>query len=167
LSLSHLSHASWARLSFAVKRLCACRFRTAELRTGECCSHSPSFGSVNLMPGLDRHQRCRCHSTHRAPSTGSGVQVLAADLTFGYHSGFVALVSVNGEQVTNIYHLAALCDCSQSEYMHFELTRGAHTYLQCHHAAAWEPCMHSHASGDIEISISLTHSYTELIGVTA
>ena len=49
------------------------------------------------------------------------MQVLAADVTFGYHCHFGRLTSVNGEPVMNIYQLAHACDTCTSEFVIFDL----------------------------------------------
>jgi hypothetical protein len=49
------------------------------------------------------------------------VQVLAADVTFGYHCQFGRLTSVNGIPILNIYQLANVCDTCSSEFVIFEL----------------------------------------------
>jgi hypothetical protein len=49
------------------------------------------------------------------------VQVLAADVTFGYHCQFGRLNSVNGVNIMNIYQLANVCDNCTSEFVIFDL----------------------------------------------
>jgi hypothetical protein len=53
-------------------------------------------------------------------------QVLAADITFGYSTSFCRLQNVNGVDIKNIYHLAAVCDNCTEEFLQFDLDHGAH-----------------------------------------
>jgi PDZ domain len=52
-------------------------------------------------------------------------QVLAADITFGYHSSFCRLKSVNGIEIQNIYHLAEVCDNCTDEFVQFDTINSA------------------------------------------
>jgi PDZ domain len=52
-------------------------------------------------------------------------QVLAADITFGYHSSFCRLKTVNDVEIENIYHLAEVCDNCTDEFVRFDMDRSA------------------------------------------
>ena len=56
-------------------------------------------------------------------------QILAADVTFGYHSSFCRLKSVNGIEIENIYHLARVLDECQDEFVQFDMDRSARPTL--------------------------------------
>lgn len=49
------------------------------------------------------------------------MQVLAADVTFGYHCQFGRVNSVNGVDIMHIYQLAHVCDTCTSEFVIFDL----------------------------------------------
>ena len=62
------------------------------------------------------------------------MQVLAADVTFGYHSSFCRLKSVNKIEIQNIYHLAEVCDTCTDEFLQFDMDRSAPSILFCKHS---------------------------------
>lgn len=71
-------------------------------------------------------------------------QILAADVTFGYHSSFCRLKSVNGVGIENIYHLARVLDACTDEFVQFDMDRSARprrpsgvARIQCPGRAWW------------------------------
>jgi PDZ domain len=69
------------------------------------------------------------------PHTLPCVQVLAADVTFGYHCQFGRLNSVNGVPIMNIFQLARVCDTCTSEFVLFDLEPRAPPVAACARAA--------------------------------
>lgn len=53
-------------------------------------------------------------------------------MTFGYHSSFCRLKSVNKIPIQNIYHLAEVCDQCTDEFLQFDMDRSAHFLLLLH-----------------------------------